>query len=151
MEPTASEQANDVPLCVDLDGTLVNSDTLVESAVLLVKANPLYLLAMVVWLFSGKAHLKEQIAVRTRLAVDTLALQPAAAGLAARAGRVGPQAGAGHGRELSYRRGRQRLSAAVFRGRDRQHGHAQPRRGEEAGRTGNTVRVGRLRLCRQQP
>jgi 4-hydroxybenzoate polyprenyltransferase len=59
-------------LCVDLDGTLVHGDTLIESAVLLVKSNPLYLFAMVLWLFSGKAGLKEQIASRTRLAVETL-------------------------------------------------------------------------------
>jgi 4-hydroxybenzoate polyprenyltransferase len=57
---------------VDLDGTLVNSDTLVESAVLLVKSNPLCLFAMVLWLFSGKANLKEQIASRTRLKVEAL-------------------------------------------------------------------------------
>lgn len=59
-------------MCVDLDDTLVNSDTLVESGVLLVKANPLYLFVMMLWLFSGKANLKEQIASRTRLSVETL-------------------------------------------------------------------------------
>ena len=63
---------NEVPLCVDLDGTLVNSDTLIESAVLLVKSNPLYLFAMAFWLLSGKAHIKEQIASRTKLPVATL-------------------------------------------------------------------------------
>jgi 4-hydroxybenzoate polyprenyltransferase len=59
-------------LCVDLDGTLVNTDTLVESAVLLAKVNPLYILAMIFWLFFGKANLKEQIASRTQLDVTTL-------------------------------------------------------------------------------
>jgi 4-hydroxybenzoate polyprenyltransferase len=61
-----------IPLCVDLDGTLVNTDTLVESAVSLVKANPLYILAMCVWLFWGKAKLKDKIAARTTLDVTTL-------------------------------------------------------------------------------
>lgn len=61
-----------IPLCVDLDGTLVNTDTLVESAILLLKANPLYILAMCFWLFWGKAKLKENIAVRTTLDVTTL-------------------------------------------------------------------------------
>lgn len=61
-----------VPLCVDLDGSLVNTDTLVESALLLVKANPLYFFAMLVWLLSGKANLKEQIAARSPLDVALL-------------------------------------------------------------------------------
>jgi hypothetical protein len=67
------QNSNDrVPLCVDLDGTLVNTDTLVESAVLLVKINPLYILAMLFWLLWGKASLKEKIATRTALEVTTL-------------------------------------------------------------------------------
>jgi 4-hydroxybenzoate polyprenyltransferase len=68
----SAEEKDSIPLCVDLDGTLVNSDTLVESAVLLVKANPFYLFSLVFWLFSGKAYLKEQIASRTNVAVATL-------------------------------------------------------------------------------
>ena len=60
------------PLCVDLDGTLVNTDTLIESAVLLVKVNPLYIFAMFFWLMSGKANLKEKIANRTSLNAKTL-------------------------------------------------------------------------------
>jgi 4-hydroxybenzoate polyprenyltransferase len=63
---------SDIPLCVDLDGSLVNTDTLVESAVQLIKASPFYIFSMMLWLFSGKANLKEQIASRTNLAVDTL-------------------------------------------------------------------------------
>jgi 4-hydroxybenzoate polyprenyltransferase/phosphoserine phosphatase len=73
MVSVASEKQNDeLPLCVDLDGTLVNTDTLVESAVLLAKANPFYIFAMIFWLFAGKAHLKTQIASRTNLDVTVL-------------------------------------------------------------------------------
>lgn len=54
----------DLPLCVDLDGTLLRSDLLVESALGLFKRNPLYLFAMLVWLLRGKAALKHQIASR---------------------------------------------------------------------------------------
>jgi 4-hydroxybenzoate polyprenyltransferase/phosphoserine phosphatase len=68
----SQNQIDEIPLCVDLDGTLVNTDTLVESAVLLVKRNSLYIFAMIFWLFSGKAHLKEQIASRIKLDVSTL-------------------------------------------------------------------------------
>ena len=71
--PEKPDSRNDpIPLCVDLDGTLVNTDTLVESAVLLAKANPLYVFAMIFWLLSGKANLKEKIASRTKLDVITL-------------------------------------------------------------------------------
>jgi 4-hydroxybenzoate polyprenyltransferase len=69
---TPAHPNEQIPLCVDLDGTLVNTDTLVESAILLVKANPLYILAMCFWLFRGKANLKEKIAARTTLDVTTL-------------------------------------------------------------------------------
>jgi len=56
------------PLCVDLDGTLIRSDLLLESLLLLLKRNPLYLFAAVLWLFRrGKAGLKEQIAARVTL------------------------------------------------------------------------------------
>jgi 4-hydroxybenzoate polyprenyltransferase/phosphoserine phosphatase len=53
-----------VPLCVDLDGTLILSDLLFESALLLVKSNPLYVLSMAWWLVQGKSVLKARIAAR---------------------------------------------------------------------------------------
>ncbi len=55
------------PLCVDLDGTLIHSDLLLESFLLLIKANPLYLLVLPFWLLKGKAKLKAQIASRVTL------------------------------------------------------------------------------------
>ncbi len=71
--PAIAEPSDvEIPLCVDLDGTLVNTDTLVESAVLLAKINPFYIFAMIFWLLSGKANLKEHIASRTTLDVTTL-------------------------------------------------------------------------------
>jgi 4-hydroxybenzoate polyprenyltransferase/phosphoserine phosphatase len=60
------------PLCVDLDGTLINSDVLLESLLLLLKSNPLYLFVLPVWLMRGKAAFKAQIAAR--VAVDPAAL-----------------------------------------------------------------------------
>lgn len=56
-----------VPLCVDLDGTLIHSDLLLESFLLLIKRNPLYLLLVPFWLMQGKAGLKRQIASRVQL------------------------------------------------------------------------------------
>jgi 4-hydroxybenzoate polyprenyltransferase/phosphoserine phosphatase len=56
------------PLCVDLDGTLIRSDLLLESFLLLLKRNALYLFAAVFWLWrSGKAGLEAEIAARVTL------------------------------------------------------------------------------------
>lgn len=61
-------QAFSPPLCVDLDGTLIRSDLLLESLLLLLKRNPLYLLLAAFWLLrGGKAGLKAQIAARVTL------------------------------------------------------------------------------------
>ena len=43
-----------VPLCVDLDGSLIHSDLLLESFLLLIKQNPLYVFIAPVWLLRGK-------------------------------------------------------------------------------------------------
>ncbi len=61
-----------IPLCVDLDGTLVRTDILFESFIALLKRNPLFLLAVPFWLTKGKAYLKQQIANRVELDVDVL-------------------------------------------------------------------------------
>ena len=56
------------PLCVDLDGTLIRSDVLLESLLLLLKRNALYLVLAVFWLLRhGKAGLKAAIAARVTL------------------------------------------------------------------------------------
>src|SRR5580658_10129628 len=46
-----------VPLCVDMDGTLINTDVLWESIIRLVKRNPAYALMLPIWLAKGRAHL----------------------------------------------------------------------------------------------
>ncbi len=51
-------------VCVDLDGTLIKSDTLWESLLLLTKSRPWELFLAVLWLCRGKAHLKQQLAAR---------------------------------------------------------------------------------------
>jgi 4-hydroxybenzoate polyprenyltransferase len=65
-------QDRNIPLCVDLDGTLVRSDLLLESALALVRKNPLHLFHFVAWLCKGRAHLKRQIAMRTLVDVAAL-------------------------------------------------------------------------------
>jgi 4-hydroxybenzoate polyprenyltransferase len=64
---TAVAAHTELPLCVDLDGTLIRSDLLLESLLLLLKRNPWYLLRALGWLFRGKAAFKAQIARRVEL------------------------------------------------------------------------------------
>jgi 4-hydroxybenzoate polyprenyltransferase/phosphoglycolate phosphatase-like HAD superfamily hydrolase len=49
-------------IVVDLDGTLVNSDMLVENLFLFLRHNPLRIFRLVFWLFGGKAHFKRKLA-----------------------------------------------------------------------------------------
>ncbi len=50
------------PLCVDLDGTLVKSDTLVDSLMALARQHPAAFLRAPFWVLRGEAHLKAQVA-----------------------------------------------------------------------------------------
>src|SRR6266480_641226 len=59
-------------LIVDLDGTLIRTDLLLETAMGFLKRSPLSLPLLAVWLARGKANLKEQIAERVDIDVDTL-------------------------------------------------------------------------------
>jgi 4-hydroxybenzoate polyprenyltransferase/phosphoserine phosphatase len=60
------------PLCVDLDGTLVKSDTLVDSALALARHHPADLLKLPGWLFQGKAALKQHLTAAVTLDVAHL-------------------------------------------------------------------------------
>jgi 4-hydroxybenzoate polyprenyltransferase len=61
-----------LPLCVDLDGTLVKSDTLVDSALALARHHPAQLLKLPGWLLQGKAAFKRHIASTVTLDVTHL-------------------------------------------------------------------------------
>lgn len=64
-ETNIADVARAVPLCVDLDGTLVKTDTLWEGLIGLLLKNPLLILSVVAWTFRGKAVLKNGVAART--------------------------------------------------------------------------------------
>ena len=51
-----------IPLAVDLDGTLVRSDTLHESALRALRERPFALLQLPFWLLQGKAVVKQRLA-----------------------------------------------------------------------------------------
>lgn len=50
------------PYCVDLDGTLVKSDTLYDSLCVLMRRRPLTALKLPFWLLGGKARVKAELA-----------------------------------------------------------------------------------------
>lgn len=64
--------ADDCAICVDLDGTLLRSDLLLESVLVLLGRNPLYVFLLPLWLLQGKAALKHEIAQRVALRAETL-------------------------------------------------------------------------------
>ena len=58
----ATVTASTRPLCVDMDGTLIATDVLWESIMLLARARPARLLLLPFWLLNGKAGLKRRLA-----------------------------------------------------------------------------------------
>ena len=60
------------PICVDLDGSLSKSDTLVDSICALGRQHPLRLLQMPLWLAQGKAGFKREMARHVELDVNHL-------------------------------------------------------------------------------
>lgn len=72
------------PLVVDLDGTLLRSDLLLETGLLFVRDQPLRVLSPLFWLAGGKAALKHQLAHATDLDVTQLPYDPAVIALITR-------------------------------------------------------------------
>ncbi|MFT0879126.1 haloacid dehalogenase-like hydrolase [Rhodopseudomonas sp. G2_2311] len=62
----------DLPLVVDLDGSLICSDLLVESAFAYLGDNPLHIFSLLYALRSGKAAIKSTIAAETAIDVTQL-------------------------------------------------------------------------------
>lgn len=60
------------PLVLDLDGSLLRTDLLFESALQLLRRNPLHIILLLCWLTRGVAHLKHRLAERADVAIDLL-------------------------------------------------------------------------------
>src|ERR1019366_3928231 len=60
------------PLCVDVDGTLVKSDTLLDAFCQFVRKQPLQIWRAPLWLARGKAFLKAEVAKRAPLDASRL-------------------------------------------------------------------------------
>ena len=65
------------PLAVDVDGTLVSGDLLIEGIFRLIVARPLLLFVLPLWLVGGRAALKRRVARAMPLPPATLVLNPA--------------------------------------------------------------------------
>ncbi|MEZ4820426.1 MAG: UbiA family prenyltransferase [Bdellovibrionota bacterium] len=61
-----------LPLCVDLDGTLIKTDLLIESIVIFLKQSPWKGFYLLLWLFRGKSYLKYQLSIHVVLRPDLL-------------------------------------------------------------------------------
>lgn len=60
------------PLCIDLDGTLIKTDLLLESFLVLIKQKPWAIFCIPFWLMKGKTYLKSQIADQADLDYSVL-------------------------------------------------------------------------------
>ena len=56
-----------IPLCVDLDGTLIRTDSLIETTALFIKQRFLMTTLFPFWLMGGRSRFKDEIAARTEL------------------------------------------------------------------------------------
>ncbi|HBE92069.1 MAG TPA: hypothetical protein DDW55_05905 [Gammaproteobacteria bacterium] len=75
MDKHINSTTDNIPLCVDLDGTLVRSDTLIESVVQLARDNFLYLFMFPFWVIQGRAYFKDMIASHVTLDAEKLPYQ----------------------------------------------------------------------------
>jgi phosphoserine phosphatase len=73
-----------VPLVLDLDGTLIAGDLLYKSFVSILRRNPFVVFQCARWLLRGRAALKRQLALRSRIDWDRLQLHQDVLALAIR-------------------------------------------------------------------
>jgi phosphoserine phosphatase len=73
-----------MPLVLDLDGTLIAGDLLYKSFLSILRLNPLVVFQCAAWLVGGRAALKRQLALRSRIDWDRLQLHQDVLALAIR-------------------------------------------------------------------
>jgi phosphoserine phosphatase len=73
-----------MPLVLDLDGTLIAGDLLYKSFVSILRRNPFVVFQCARWLLRGRAALKRQLALRSRIDWDRLQLHQDVLALAIR-------------------------------------------------------------------
>jgi phosphoserine phosphatase len=78
-----------MPLALDLDGTLIAGDLLHKSFVSILRRNPFVVFQCAAWLLRGRAALKRQLALRSRIDWDLVQLHQDVVALAIREKAVG--------------------------------------------------------------
>jgi len=73
-----------VPLVLDLDGTLISGDLLHKSFLSILPCNPLVVFQCAAWLLNGRAAMKRQLALRSRINWDRIKLHQDVLALALR-------------------------------------------------------------------
>ncbi|MDQ8188469.1 hypothetical protein QEH53_22960, partial [Pelagicoccus sp. SDUM812002] len=63
---------NQLPLCVDLDGTLIRTDSLHELVLKTLKKSPLKAVSIPFWILEGKASFKARLMAENELKVSLL-------------------------------------------------------------------------------
>ena len=72
MSDSPKNIAPQLPLVVDLDGTLIRTDLMWESFARLLQRNPFAIFAVLFWWTRGRAFLKQQLARRVQIDPATL-------------------------------------------------------------------------------
>jgi apolipoprotein N-acyltransferase len=73
MPPTPdAPKKNPIPLCVDLDGTLIKTDLLWEFLARLLRRNPFWIFPILFWWIRGRAFLKRRLARHVKIDPATL-------------------------------------------------------------------------------
>ncbi|HEX5219415.1 MAG TPA: UbiA family prenyltransferase [Verrucomicrobiae bacterium] len=67
MPPPESQSPHQIPLAVDMDGTLIRTDMMWESLVRLLRRNPLMAVISLFALLRGRAHFKQRLAARVQV------------------------------------------------------------------------------------
>jgi phosphoserine phosphatase len=80
-----------MPLVLDLDGTLIAGDLLYKSFFSILRRNPFVVFRCAAWLWHGRAALKRQLALRSRIDWDRLKLHQDVLALAIREKAAGRQ------------------------------------------------------------
>ena len=68
----SADPAKNIPLVVDLDGTLLRTDMMWESLARLLRRNPFAIFQILFWWTRGRALLKQKLAARVQIAPATL-------------------------------------------------------------------------------
>src|SRR5882757_643624 len=67
MPPAEAPRKNQIPLVVDLDGTLIKTDLLWEYLARLLQRNPFSIFQILFWWTRGRACLKKKLAARIKI------------------------------------------------------------------------------------